>query len=365
VTGQGSMWTNQEFFIGQWGPSNSILVSQGGQIDISDEFYLGSYNPSSNNVLVLRDPGSHVTCLDVFVGLDGPFSTVIVSNGARFVTTEYGNIAYWDDSVSNVVVVTGPGSRWDVGNGNPNNNIYVGYGAGNQITISAGGQVSDPYCYIDSVGNNILVTGPGSVWETTWEYYFGYSSWIGNSNLMTIADGGSVIASKFYVGFYGRANRVNIIGGNLIATNASGGLIEVRGGNSVLLDDGWLRANFLQVDPNGMVTGCGTITAGILNNGMIVADCGGTLSFSGIVTNNGSIIATNGSVLNFYGFVFDNGLIDTNDGAANFYGGRFEKLQAPGNLTASFSIVTGRSTCTVSGGLLPELKRSGSIHKLP
>jgi len=53
--------------------------------------------------------------------------------------------------------------------------------------------------------------------------------------------------------------------------------------------------------------------------GTVLANCGGALTFTGIVTNNGIMHAENGSVLESYGPVVNNGIIDIMDGATNFH----------------------------------------------
>jgi hypothetical protein len=75
------------------------------------------------------------------------------------------------------------------------------------------------------------------------------------------------------------------------------------------------------VSSNAIVNGCGTINGAVLVNqgGTVLADCDGTLTFTGILTNNGILRAENGSVLEAFGPVVNNGLIDIIDGATNFH----------------------------------------------
>ena len=54
---------------------------------------------------------------------------------------------------------------------------------------------------------------------------------------------------------------------------------------------------------------------------MVLTDCGGALTFTGIVTNNGSLRAVNGSVLESYGPVVNNGVINVIAGQTNFHSG--------------------------------------------
>ncbi len=102
---------------------------------------------------------------------------------------------------------------------------------------------------------------------------------------------------------------------------------------TVFMQGGVLRAddatttstNRLYVNgESGVIEGCGTFSnwTTVLNNGTILANCGTTLTFSGVVTNNGTIRAANGNVLEAYGTVVNNGTIDIiNGGVTNFHGG--------------------------------------------
>jgi hypothetical protein len=75
---------------------------------------------------------------------------------------------------------------------------------------------------------------------------------------------------------------------------------------------------------SGVIEGCGTFSnwTTVLNNGLIQANCGTTLTFSGVVTNNGTMRAANDNVLEAYGTVVNNGTIDIiNGGVTNFHGG--------------------------------------------
>jgi formylmethanofuran dehydrogenase subunit C len=82
-------------------------------------------------------------------------------------------------------------------------------------------------------------------------------------------------------------------------------------------------ANNLRIRNNGTLSGCGTINGSVIVDpgGTVLADCGGTLTFTGIVTNNGSWKAINGSVLESFGPVVNNGVLNVIDGHTNFLAG--------------------------------------------
>jgi len=82
-------------------------------------------------------------------------------------------------------------------------------------------------------------------------------------------------------------------------------------------------ADGLEVRNQGTISGCGTISGTVVVDpgGMVLADCGGVLTFTGNVTNNGLMRAVNGSVLEAYGPVVNNGIIDIETGSTNFHSG--------------------------------------------
>jgi hypothetical protein len=82
-------------------------------------------------------------------------------------------------------------------------------------------------------------------------------------------------------------------------------------------------ANNLKITSNAFLTGCGTIEGNVTVDpgGTMLANCGGTLTFTGIVTNNGTMQAVDGSVLQAYGQVVNNGVIIAINGSTEFLGG--------------------------------------------
>lgn len=81
--------------------------------------------------------------------------------------------------------------------------------------------------------------------------------------------------------------------------------------------------NDLRIRTNAKLTGCGTINGNVTvePGGSVVADCGGTLTFSGSVTNNGIIRVVNGTTVESYGPVVNYGTIEAINGNTNFHAG--------------------------------------------
>jgi rhamnogalacturonan endolyase len=104
-------------------------------------------------------------------------------------------------------------------------------------------------------------------------------------------------------------------------TRVSAGTLQVAGSitttnfvivsNTATLDlPGTITASLVQINSGGTLTGCGAINGNLLNNGALLADCGGTLEISGNVTNNGTMQFLNGSGLAVTGVFVNNGLFD-------------------------------------------------------
>jgi hypothetical protein len=82
-------------------------------------------------------------------------------------------------------------------------------------------------------------------------------------------------------------------------------------------------ANGIEVRSNAVLSGCGTVNGSVVVDpgGFVEADCGGTFTFTGIVTNNGDLVAANGTALESYGLVVNNGVINAINGNTNFHSG--------------------------------------------
>jgi fibronectin-binding autotransporter adhesin len=374
VTGTGSVWSNQsDLHVGYRGPGNSLTIANGGVV-FNTNGHLGFNVGSTNNSVSVSGTGSVWSNTGSLTFGFGIGNTLTISNGGAVFDGEC-DIG----TSSNRVTVTGSGSIWS-----NQFNLYVSQGGlGNSLTIANGGAVFNGNGYLgtNSGSNNTMtVTDSGSVWDNQFDLYVGDGS-AGNS--LTIINGGAVLASNVYVGFNGSAlgNRIHITGGGLYVTNASGDARLVvgqqSGGGTVTLNDGTVSVNRLmltngansvftfnsglltsggasvtngqtfavgagvkaamyhllggvhsfadglEVSSNAVLSGCGTISGTVVVDpgGMVLADCGGSLTFTGILTNNGTMKAINGSVLEGYSLVVNNGTIDITNGSTNFHGG--------------------------------------------
>jgi hypothetical protein len=81
-------------------------------------------------------------------------------------------------------------------------------------------------------------------------------------------------------------------------------------------------SNGLVIANNATLTGCGTINGNVLVDpgATVLLNCGGTMTFTGILSNNGTVQAIDASVIESYGTVVNNGTIDSINGSTNFHG---------------------------------------------
>ena len=230
----------------------------------------------------------------------------MISNGGRTIAY-WGCLGDWASSSNNAVLVADPGSLWT-----NNSEIWVGWsGAGNAFVISNGAHVVSRYGSVgidySSSNNSVLVTGAGSIWSNSDRLVIGYG---GGNNTLVIENGGAVeLTNILYIGYEpgSVSNVVELDDGTVTVTNKAhnakldvwGGTLTVNGGtctvdtllltngpDSVLAyNGGTLTATNLTVD-NGGVIKFGlpapgfnqpvTVTGNLMLNGTLnIADTGG------------------------------------------------------------------------------------------
>ncbi len=344
VTGNGSVWSNNSYlYVGYFAPSNQLTIANGGKV-VSGQGDLGCNPTSPNNVALVTGSGSIWNGGIMVVGQDSPGNMLTVSNGGQLASSS-GYVGMNAVCSNNVVLVTGSGSVWS------SSSLYLGYyGASNQLTIANDGQVTNGFAslgfYSSGSNNSALVTGAGSIWSNQ-SLYIGFSS---PGNQLTVSNIGSVFANPLVLAQNaGSSGTLTLDGGTvnvggLIITNAggvavfnSGTLISsstsVTNNQTFLVGDETELATFrlnggvhsfannLEIRNNASLAGCGTVTGNVLVDagGAVLANCGGTLNFTGTVTNNSTISAVSGTTLNFFGPLINNGAIVATNGAVNIH----------------------------------------------
>lgn len=176
VTGAGSQWLHgSSGTIGFSSGTATLTISDGGTVingEPNPDVYRGSAtrlgtDASSSGVVTITGIGSSLTSYQgVLVGEYGT-GTLKISDGGKLITPEtlgYSIIGRNNGSVG-IMTVTGSGSQWI----NEGNAVAIGYGSTGNFEISDGGYVSsNRNAYIGLTGNGVgtvLVTGAGSRWD--------------------------------------------------------------------------------------------------------------------------------------------------------------------------------------------------------
>ncbi len=155
---------------------------------------------------------------DYLVG-SNTFADVLLIQNSGVLSNWNCYLGYEVESSNNSVLVTDPGSLW-----NNSSNLYVGYsGSGNNLVISNGAQAANSYGYVgfnsESSSNTVLVSGTGSVWTNFNGIRVGYHG-VGNS--MVISNGGYVVNGEYgIVGCYSSNNSVLVTGPAPFGTSAT------------------------------------------------------------------------------------------------------------------------------------------------
>jgi len=291
------------YYVGQSGSRNRLLIRNAGRLN-DVEGILGSWPGANNNTaMVIGVSSVWSNATNLIVGQRGIGNRLSVSNGA-LVQSANGYVGYQTNN--NAVYLTGVGSLW-----RNSANLYIGcFGGsfGNRLTILDGARVESssgciglgreavgftPRYY--SWGNEVVVSGAGSVWSNQNDLHVGD---VGTNNLLRIWTGALVSAKSVKVGRAG-------------------------GDNVVMLSDGTLAADSVIVCPAALnwLGGKGAIYGRVVNFAFADANVsGGTLTFHGMVCNRGSLRAYSGAVMEFQNAVFNLGTANFSGGGAVFHG---------------------------------------------
>jgi T5SS/PEP-CTERM-associated repeat protein len=376
VRGPGSVWSNSAgLYLGYYGPGNRLTITNSGSVGAS-LIQIGTY-PGGDGTLTLS--GGTITSGSWFsLGTFGGTGTVFMTGGQLNVPANNLAIGERPGSAGQMFMSGGivqvlqlhiagnagtnaTGTLTFSGGTITSGDLKVGMSANSTGTVVVtGGYLADSGSLVvgasGSSGNSLTITNGGYI-------VCGAGGAIGASsgssnNTVVVAGGGSLVVTNaadnapLVVSQAGGADSLILNGGSvtanqLVLTNGANSVFTFSagtlssGGTSVtnnqvfVVGDGTDAATFqlngglhsfannLEISSNAFLTGCGTIEGNVTIDpgGTVLANCGGTLTFTGIVTNNGTMQAVDGSVLQAYGPVVNNGLIIAITGSTEFLGG--------------------------------------------
>jgi T5SS/PEP-CTERM-associated repeat protein len=341
--------------------SNGATMSAGGFFGVSHDGALGVNADSSNNCALITGSGSFLNCADnVYVGLNGPDNNLVVNNGGRIMDTT-GYVGSNPGSDNNSALVAGIHSVWT-----NINDMYVGdFSLNNSLIISNGGWVFGGYGYIGrntgSDSNSAVITGIGSVWSNSINFYDGC---FGSGNNLLIANGGRVSDDYGTVGFTNSFNNQAIVDGtNSVWANSTVVFVGDFGAtNSLTIRNGGLVTDsdgLIGEEDSGNANTVYVQTGGVWRNSQLsVGDLG---SENSMFVDGGSVYVTTYMAVGYNPVYYDNlcqlntGLIAvtnlTHDAELEVYGGEF--LLAGGTLNVDWLVVTNAGALFIhTGGTL-------------
>lgn len=321
VSGPATVMTNNlQLVVGEFSGLNTCTISNGARVWNDSLILAGGTNTSANNEVRVTGSNSFLGVgFNFFVGELGTSNRLVVESGGSLSSaggTIGGSLGGFTGANSNSVIVSGPGSLWtDTGA------LNIGVGIGNSLIISNGGQLHGVSANLGAGGSSAgsgnnnwaLVTGAGSVWSNS-AIIVGSN---GPTTTLIISNGGLVQAGSVIVGFVSGISDdlLAISGGTLAVTNGSGtGTLDIRHGtnrlnNVALVDtdhllltnsqgflqfnDGTLRTkNTTNSNLHPFTVGDGTNVANLTLVGNGVHSFG-----SGIALRNNGVLSGNGTVL--------------------------------------------------------------------
>jgi T5SS/PEP-CTERM-associated repeat protein len=268
VAGAGSVWSNSsDLYVGVYGAGNQLVVTNGGAVIAGGKGDVG-YDGANNTVLVSGDGSRWINGGWLVMGDHTAGNGLTIANSGQVFNT-FGFIGYAATASNNWVAVVGSGSVWS-----NTSQVTVGYaGVGNQLVVTNGGAViagGNAFVgYIGSSTNNaVLVTGSGSLWTNSGDLYLGYT---GSFNRLMIANTGMVANSMTYIGFQTAASNNNaMVSGNGSVWETSNGFGVGYGGafNSLVITNGGAVLN-VTTGGVGILPGANFNTALISGSGSV------------------------------------------------------------------------------------------------
>ena len=342
LSGAGSQLieVSDDFYVGYYGSSNSLVISNGGQLTVSSYSYgtiIGFDRYSSHNKILVTgsDANGNVSALNdsagdtsgfgsLYVGYDGSSNSLVLSNGghayvagASFFSNSGTFIGYGSNSTGNYLLVTGTNANGTASTLTNLFDLYLGFaGSSNNLTVNTGGQVFNNNGYIGysntSSNNMAMVSGVGTLWSNSGTLTIGQAG----SGTLTVANGGMVSATggitiaaqagsygTLNIGSYQGSDSAGIIsapGGIFLGTNGTLNFNEL---NTTTLSNGLAGYGTIRQigagttilsGPNGNFVGTTTISAGTLQSTRTNALGRGYLT----LTNSGTLSLTTNLTIN-------------------------------------------------------------------
>lgn len=209
VSGSG-LWSNSsDLHVGAAGASNSLVVSSGGSVFSGGTGYVGEDTSARGGSIKVTGAGSSlINQGDFYLGQNGSGNLLVITNGGTVTVGGEGFLSSSAASSSNRLTITGSGSSLKIAS-----DFYFGLSGGeNRLTISDGASLTAASSFLSlnpgAQGNSALVTGAGTMWSNSGALLVGG----GDTASLTVADGASVSATEVGLGGGGGGSGALMIG---------------------------------------------------------------------------------------------------------------------------------------------------------
>ncbi|MCV3243286.1 autotransporter domain-containing protein [Mesorhizobium sp. ZC-5] len=329
INGAGSAWNlTGDLIVGVAG-NGALTIADGGAVS-NRSAVIG--NSGTGTVTVTGPTSTWTSNGGLLVGQSaGGNGTLVISAGGAVTTGGQGVIGLQAGS-QGTATVTGAGSSWTI-SGDP---LFVGASGNGALTIADGGAVSNSDAAIGLVATGtVMVTGPTSTWTSSGTVEVGQIA--GGIGTLTLADGATASAASVSIAtFTGSTGTLNIGGGpadvpgtlntgtvtfgagtGTINFNHTGtgyefasaisgaGTVNVLAGTTIFTaDNSYTGATTidagatLQVGNGGA---SGSIASDVANDGALIFDRAGTLTYHGDISGSGALTKTGAGRLTLTG----------------------------------------------------------------
>jgi len=289
VTGTNSLWFNSGSLTvgnGTSAFSNQLFILAGAVVQSANGVM---DNNSSNNVVTVSGVGSTWTNSGTLViGSGGNHSSLIISNGGS-VYDSTGTISLNTSSGANKVLVTDAGSTWS----NTSTLVVGSFGDTSQLIVSNSASAVAAGVNLGvksgSLGNNILITGPGSILRNSGTFNVGSNATTLGSGAVLIQNQGTYEGNTIINGFNSSGNITN--SGGIFQFTSAAPTITTNTLNSIILT-------------NGTISYRSVSSANIFNSQV------SNITFQG--NNTFQLNASTNAIFNSYAFSNNNGQLYQN-----------------------------------------------------
>ena len=356
ITGAGTVWSNAAGFNVGSGPNtnSAMTVSDGALVAVARGVSVGDSSNTTGALMTVDN-----ATLNIF-GSDGPLragylgsqNRVVVTNGGDITVTQVIYVGQGNSEVngshSNTMLVTGAGSSVvQAALTGSSGNVIGSFGRGNTVIVSNGATVlmggssagfakNELGGFTNSSGNSLVVTDAGSVWGGRGDLEIGVR---GSSNFASVLNGGLITNGTVRIGASNSANAnyllvdgVGSVFSNRISVTVGNG---TNTGNRVTVTNGGVlhAGNTLDIRSNSTVTAAGSVWVGrdrtsaqainVLNSGVTSTS---TLTVNGTLTAQGNVTIANLGLLTGAGTI-------TASNTTIASGGRLSPGNSPGTIT--------------------------------